>query len=505
MAELDNNILVLIEPTIRPTDVEVQTAGEDEGLAKQTKAMGMEKPVVYVNGYEFSQEDCKRMVLSVDGKVPSIEVTMTDQKGGFSGTLYPRDGGHITLYIGSKNPDTFKAIHMDFDITGVTSPKVGLPHSRKKFRFSGKAKVPNLESEVCRALEEATSMDHLEEISGELGLGFASNIDATDDAQTRIQPFETTLDFISNIVDTSYVGEEAFQNFYIDQYYNLNFVEFNKIFNAPNPKGDDIQDSYASLDKTTNTAAGTDDNADQLESKLLLTNHPSAERTTNKISQYSLENNSLSISNSNGYKRTLQMYDDLEEERLTEFDIESFTSTNVKDNHGPLKGNLSESTYESHLKHKYIGRQQDVNLEGNVHSNYKYSLLNNYQNLIELDKLKLIVELASFNPGIYRSQKVPVTIYTQEQTDIAAQDTVEDLETEKGMDNSDKAQDNSLREGDADGNKGDSGVAEQRMDNFVSGHYIVGGIEYIYKDGDPSIRQRLTLLRREWPIRANTV
>ena len=36
MAELDNNILVLIEPTIRPTKVEVNTLDEDEGAPKQT-------------------------------------------------------------------------------------------------------------------------------------------------------------------------------------------------------------------------------------------------------------------------------------------------------------------------------------------------------------------------------------------------------------------------------------------------------------------------------------
>ena len=75
----------------------------------------------------------------------------------------------------------------------------------------------------------------------------------------------------------------------------------------------------------------------------------------------------------------------------------------------------------------------------------------------------------------------------------------------KGMDTSEKAQPNTLREGDEDGNKGETGTAEQRLDEFASGHYIVGGIEYIYKDGDPSIRQKLTLLRREWPIRVNTV
>ena len=43
------------------------------------------------------------------------------------------------------------------------------------------------------------------------------------------------------------------------------------------------------------------------------------------------------------------------------------------------------------------------------------------------------------------------------------------------------------------------------LDDFTSGHYVIGGIEYIYETGNPTIRQRLTLLRREWPVRANSL
>ena len=46
---------------------------------------------------------------------------------------------------------------------------------------------------------------------------------------------------------------------------------------------------------------------------------------------------------------------------------------------------------------------------------------------------------------------------------------------------------------------------EITLDDFVSGHYIIGGIEYIYKTGDKSVRQKLTLLRREWPVLANSI
>ena len=41
------------------------------------------------------------------------------------------------------------------------------------------------------------------------------------------------------------------------------------------------------------------------------------------------------------------------------------------------------------------------------------------------------------------------------------------------------------------------------VDEFLSGFYIVGSMKYVYKGG--SIRQHLTLLRREWPSRLNNM
>ncbi len=47
---------------------------------------------------------------------------------------------------------------------------------KKEFRFGGTAKIPNLQAEQCWVLGDATSMEHLEEITGELGFGSAKNI-----------------------------------------------------------------------------------------------------------------------------------------------------------------------------------------------------------------------------------------------------------------------------------------------------------------------------------------
>jgi hypothetical protein len=393
---------------------------------------------------------------------------------------------------------------MDFNITSLSSPTKGLPNSKKEYSFTGTCKVPGLFSEDCVFYSENTSLGHLEEIATNLELGLATNIDVSVDSQIRIQAYESTLDYIRNIVSSSYVNEESFQSFYIDQYYNINFVELNRIFNSENVSIESMQANFSSFSKSYSEEGDSDDN-DDMESKLFLTNNLQFDRTSNKISQFALKNNSSKISLKNGYRRTLQMWDDLEEtspfewdqDRLVEFDVESFTSTNIRDSEEPLKGRRDEEEYDSHIKYKWIGRMQDINIGGNVHLNHKYSILNNWQNIQELEKMKLVVELDTFNPSLYVCQKIPIMMYIYDEKKSGAVDAKEKALNEKGVNTDDKAFPAESDE--------DAETTPMRQDDFTTGHYIIGGIEYIYSEGDQAITQRLSLLRREWPTRANNL
>ena len=47
----------------------------------------------------------------------------------------------------------------------------------------------------------------------------------------------------------------------------------------------------------------------------------------------------------------------------------------------------------------------------------------------------------------------------------------------------------------------DAADAQQVMDRFISGHYIIENIDYIIEGPDAGIKQIVTLIRREWPTR----
>ena len=107
--------------------------------------------------------------------------------------------------------------------------------------------------------------------------------------------------------------------------------------------------------------------------------------------------------------------------------------------------------------------------------------------------MSLEVSLASFNPAIHLYQKIPVAIYTGSQEKLGADKVIKDAKKEKGFDTTVKE------------DPSDVGTGQFVLDEFLSSYYVVGGIEYTFKGGDPSVKQKLKLLRREWPSRINNI
>ena len=455
--ELDNHLLAVVEPAILPTEIELDNLGEDGGGAKQTKAIGTLKPFVLVNSYQFGPADIQSFSLECGGIVPKCTITVLDKKNAFQVESYPRDGDFFTILLNSKHQETFKSIHMDFDIIEIeTTPEVeGVPPT---ITMEGIAKIPRLYAEDCQLLDADSSLNHLELVARDLELGLSTNVDTTDDSQPRLQSYITFADFIKDIVEDSYISDDAFTKYYIDQYYYLTYVNINKIFNAPNPKLDEV------MSVLTSFAASM------------------------------LINNSSQISLAAGYARNIQVYDNNSEpgERLQEFKVEALVSENLPDIEAPLKGNEKDNRYETQVKHKYMGRQNaGEDGLGNCHPNAAFSKLHNKQNQMETEKMKVKMTLSSFNPSIYKFSKIPVIMYHYDGQRAEASRHGDYKREEAGF------KDQPFSAGKAE----DANDAQQVMDRFISGHYIIENIDYIIEGPEAELRQVVTLIRREWPTR----
>lgn len=499
MAELENNILAVVEPAIMPTKIEIDSVKEEGGDApKQSKSFGTMVPFILVNNYQFRPVDVVSFKLDLSGILPSCTISLYDTNAKFAVTEYPRDGDYFTILINSKNQETFKSVHMDFDIISVTSSDSG---GKSVLNLVGMSKIPKWMSEDCKNLDSDTSLNHIELLARELELGLATNIDATDDAQPRIMPYTTYSDFIKTIVSDSYVGEDSFQKYFIDQYYYFNYIDINKIFNSPSPPISEWADSLASFASSISTDTNTEHpEGDDAKVPLLLTNHVNLQGMNLFVEKQEIINNSMSVSLSSGYKRTVMIYDNNSEgaERKQEFTIEALSSENLRDSEEPMKGNRNETRYEDEVKFKYLGRQNaGEDGLGNTHANAAFSKLHNIQNKLEIEKMKLKVTLNSFNPSFYKFQKIPVLLYHYDKKKImqALQQKVKAEEaglTDTPFDLTDGELDN-------------EGLPQQAVDSFLSGYYIIENIVYEFDAESNNTKQVMTLLRREWPTRMDAL
>mgnify|MGYP000223921781 CR=1 FL=1 len=152
MAELENNILAVVEPAIMPTKIEIDSVKEEGGDApKQSKSFGTMVPFILVNNYQFRPADVVSFKLDLSGILPSCTISLYDTNAKFAVTEYPRDGDYFTILINSKNQETFKSVHMDFDIISVTSSDSG---GKSVLNLVGMSKIPKWMSEDCKNLEK---------------------------------------------------------------------------------------------------------------------------------------------------------------------------------------------------------------------------------------------------------------------------------------------------------------------------------------------------------------
>ena len=491
MASINNHILTITEPTIKLDKVVFESFGESEPGATKVNTSKGYLLMVSINGYVFSDRNILKMILDCNSSLPTIDLTISDSQGIFNIDTFPRDGDVINFRMGTLDKTSYKDIRIDFDITSADQPKQNSDTKGGKYNFSGRIKVPGLYADECKSYGTGTSLEHIESIANDLKLGVATNIDSADDKMNLILPFNSRFDTLQDLVRHSYIDEDSFQSYCIDQYYYVNYVNLNTLLESE----ESFEEMISAYDKELNDMPGngSEDSANQTKKPLILTNHRRDIGTSLFIENHSLINTAGSKIKKNGYKRTLQYFEDDSDEGLVSHEIEPLASKKMSDIEEPMKGRRDEDRYKGETKTKYTGRKNADPETSHTHLNYEYAAISNAQNLDEVKKMSLEVSLSTFNPAIHLFQKIPVVIYTGQQEKLGADKVIKDAKKEKGFDTTVDA---------------DSSIVEPGkyvLDEFLSSYYVVGGIEYTFKAGDPSVKQKLKLLRREWPSRINNI
>jgi hypothetical protein len=511
MSTYERSIVSIIEPTIKVDELSVEDQESKESKEKTSGAVptdlntknsarfGAYMPVIQINSNKFDSNEISYMNLSLSSNLPTLNVTVDDTDGKFD-INFPLDGDVISLYLRPPDTDNQKPIRMDFDIQSVISNS-----ESKVYTFFGIVKIPGIFAERCKTFPDNLSFEHIQDVCEDLKLGFASNETSTEDSMTRICPFDTYSKFIDDTIQTAYKDDDSFFDWYIDPYYYLCMVNLNKQFSLE----DKTEEINISTTAPLSGMQGTENARESIKGSLILTNQ--AEKTGQNvfIENYSLENQTGSIWQNNGYKRFASWYQINEgSSELEESFVDPLTTPGSENDFILLKGRRDEEFYKEQVKYKWLGKQAPLSEGGNVHDNFQFSKILNTQNLKELKKTILKVDLAGMNFYIYRFMRIPVLIYNsgdaKKQLQLINRDeALGESNTNPDPENNEPFNKlNSSRPGDPaspDNPVGDP--RNQQKNEFLSGYYVVGDIEYTYSSPGP-VKQSVTLIRREWPIPA---
>ena len=480
---IDRNILTIIEPTIALDELSIpDLESGTENSDYQTSQIPLSKfssiiPLIEINTYQIQGDRLHSFRLRNTGFYPTLRVVFDDRDGFFMARFFPKDGDIIKLYIRSQGEETtFKPIRIDFTVVDVRPVSGGGNVKANRFMIEGRMFVPDLFTEKVQ-YNDGTSFDTLLSVAEELGLGFASNVEDTADSMTWINPNDTVEKFIQDVTANSYLNDDSFFTAYIDPYYYLTLVEVNRFFS---------QEGAIEVSQTFSQNAGdllSKSSGEQDDFPNFLTNLVQFQGGARYISKYQMTNETGAVSKNNGYKRYAQHWDLVDKEFISEFiDPLSFDTPGfINATKGRLINGESEGPRDNQVRYKYLGTQSE-----NVHNDYTYSLILNYQNLVEVEKMGMTVELDTVNPALLRYSRIYCQIYEYA-------DPVKNVLRNPQYDGEALpagAQERSL-------SPEEDGATAGVLNEFLSGFYVISGIEYVQTRPGP-VRMRLYLQRREF-------
>lgn len=446
----------------------------------QKKYFGFVEPLIKINSHHIS--GLKFFKLDITGFKPTLMFRFVTIDEKFITTSFPKDGDLVSIYIRPVG-ELFKPIRMDFIINEVISNLNHQPYENNEastgrfqsYTVMAEVRIPKLYTNISKVYK-GNSTDVLIKIAEELKLGYASNETKTKDEMNWLSPNIDYQTLIRQVVNGSWISDEDYFDCWIDQYYNLNFVNLKKQFDEKNDKLETMRVAY-----------GTEDYGDQvggtetmeIEIPLVLTNSTQFAKSPLFIKDLALEQNAGRINQDLGYFQRIQFYDDKlvsdrPKNKFVGYNIESVTNRNLGGRDVLNKGRLGEKLYREEIKKTYIGTMYFEN----VHENFQQASVQNILNRNDSYKILLRVKNATWTPFLYRGQTFPVVILSEGSTTMAS----------------------SAKYSPAGGQAASLATpGDKRMVNaFLSGNYVVLGFTIEYDEY--GMYQTMILGKKQWTL-----
>ena len=470
---LKNQILTTVQPTISLKELSIydvsqynQTKDKETFVEDAKEAVGVTAPLIMVNGVKIEPGYILSMTLFQDSFLPSLKITFVDKLGMFSSYHNPVFDPLVSVYVKSQSPN-LKPLRGDYLITNMTSIPI-MNEAEHVISLDCELYIPNIYSNVSKSYPNMTSVDCLKKVAGELGLGFATNEESTDDKMTWLNPNMNYLSFIKDeVTNRAYKSDNSFFTCFIDRYYILNFINVEKQMEQDT----DFDMTHIVSDLVTNsgTIKGAEQRAKDTEivSDVVLSNHPSMQNNSNFIREFWPISNNGEILKNQSFRNRVLWYETTEQ-KVNSFFIEPL-STNKTATGSEHQVPIIESLRTMEVK-KWLGFDY-----GNAHKHNKFARMLNHHNNLELNKNIIVARVSGFNSSLLRGIRLPVVFY-------------------------DESYVNSIKNALENKNDGASSDRGYFIDDILSDIYYIKDIVYKYETGSvgPLFYTEFILSKRNW-------
>lgn len=486
----------VFKPTIVLDEMSLPETNPDGKTQKIENKTSLEFPFIKINDYLISRGEIDYFQIDSTRRLPTITLTLSFINDKFFTKEMPKDGDIISVAITNKS-DLLKPIRNDYVITGFTPLKKSTTVKEgNTVTFFGELFIPGLSGYRGSAAFNMTSMDALKSIAKNFNLGFNTNEENTDDKQ--IWFVSTSYDLaIEEISSRSWKDENSFFDWWIDVYYNFNFVNIQKQLLS----SEDEIDIAASLSNVPKEYYWGKDKKDTIEAPKVFSNFNGYRTTSFYITDWKPINRSSAITFDYGasvqatfFEHNKVLYEDPEKTKYWSFKIEPAYDPEKVNSHILLRGranwdaSMLSSSEPARANYSYVDlynispwlgiqytisnpEEDNTKWTGNHHRNYARSVIQNIINRVELEKLNVEIFVQGTNLNIIKGDKVPIVLIQK--------DRFENLLIDKNF------------------------IASEALEFFYTGWYYVKGFTLSWMREDSQVfsqfSQKFVLTRREWP------
>jgi hypothetical protein len=373
------------KPTISLPPMVFQTDATDNNAGLVADTIG-KFPFFNYMGSVVQERDILSFKLYYDGIIPKCLITFVDSQNMMKEVGYPQNNTKFEIFIHSKS-ESLKSIHLKFKVEKFKNLQT-------TYTILGILDIPggDMLYNVNYNSYKGTSFEVIRSICKEVGIGFNSNINNTDDSMTWVLTGKKTYEEIKEIMKRSYITDTSFMSGYIDFYYCFNYVDMEKEMKRDISSDVGLETGIENPDKSNEIV------------NINLINETSMNKSCFYFEIEKSTQDSTSKSIKIGHKTKIKYYDTKKKSILV-FDIDGATTD----------GSKSIILKEPKKEKKAVDSNSTTIDLGkidtdNVHKNYLYAIVVNKRNLDEMGNNEMLIRIPSTNLNLYKYQKVNVKV-----------------------------------------------------------------------------------------------